>query len=276
MNSVICWDGLTPETPLVRYLRMSAFLALLKGQLFVPSLRQLQASCDPTEGLLSSTSRTFPLAWGRFLAATEGALGEWLHPEEINSLREVRERALRNPTELPTEDLTEAIALSRGILCFHLKREEDMAMWQIYARDGVLIETNPGSLDAIQVPVNSPAHIGRIRYHKVGDDLEKDAIPLIARPYFFKLKGYEFEQEARWAVVTKPAKAGTLLPVDAKKLVRRVRFSPFMHRSEARLLAELCRPFLDTDDIKQSPSRAIDPLDQYGMPVPLGRILIPE
>ena len=276
MKPKILSDDLHPETPLVRYLRMGAFLALLKGQMFVPSLRQLQTSCDPTEGLLSSTSQSFPDAWRRFVAATESQLLDVLDPAEAASISDVHKEAKGTGFLSLTDKLTTTIALSRAILCFYTEQEEDMAMWQLYARDGVAIETTPSRLEAIEVDSKCAPHIARVRYNRVGDDLQKDSIPLIARPHLFKLNCYSFERETRWVLVTKPCEIGVLLKVNPRLLIKRVRFSPFMHPNEAKVLKELCKLFLDTTDVTLSPSRSISPVDRYGVAVTLGSILKTE
>lgn len=259
MASTIFWDGLKPDDPLVRYMRLSAFLSLVKGHLFIPSLETLQQSSDPTEGLLSTTSISFPLALAKFTATPTKDMGQWLFPEEIKSIENLHGEARNGQPNSIVVRLAEQIARTRAVLSFYARREENMAMWQIYARDGVAIETSPASLEAIDLPCHSVPHLARVRYHNVGDDLEKDAIPLLARPYLFKLKCYEFEQEVRWAMVKLPEGQGIMVQVNPREFVKRVRFSPFMHPSEANVIADLCRPLLDTTDICQSATRRIDP-----------------
>jgi hypothetical protein len=146
-------------------------------------------------------------------------------------------------------------------------------MWQLYAKDGVLIETNAHRLESIQTPGESEAFLARIRYCEIDDEFNQDDIQLLARPYLFKLKCYGFEREARWVVTSPSGWTGQPLPVDPKILIKKVRFSPFMPSGAAALLKEFSRPFLATDDIEQSQSRVVEPLDQVGAPITIEEAL---
>lgn len=261
------WHGLAPDTRLVRYMRLSAFLSLISGRQFFPSLKVLQGSSDPTEGQLTSTHFSFVRALAAF--ASRPDLAPWLHPSEIASIQAIHSAALNAPCpdlETVQRRLEERLAETRAILCFHGKPEEDMAMWQIYARDGVAIETTPHQLDAFAFPANSFPHLAEVRYRDVGQFGDEEPISLIARPYLFKLSCYGFEKEIRLAFVTEPTGSGVTIQVNARKLIKSVRFSPFMHADEAKVIGDLCRPFLDTHDIEQSTNRAIPPWSRYGVP----------
>lgn len=273
MKSLQLWEepDLTPDTKIVRYMRLSAFLSLLKGRIFIPMLRTLQQELDPTEGLLTSTFPNFVMALGAF-AASEN-LSEWLHPAEYESIKDIHSKAFKTQALPDVVELTSRLEETRAVLCFHRQPAEVMAMWQIYARDGVAIETTPRQLDkAVTFPAGSYPHLAKINYHNEGDqDLEKRAIPLIARPYLFKLKCYEFEDEVRLGMVTKLSAEklkGVHLDVDARSMITGVRLSPFMHRTEAKDIISFCQPLLPGCDIRQSSKRNIFPAQRYGVPFP--------
>lgn len=276
MNPTILWDGLKTNTPLFRYLPLTALLSLLKGQIFVPSLKQLQDSSDPTEGSLPSTCPRFENAWGRFANSTEEELHQVITPVEYECIRSLHDQARHGretPLPVPTHEIISTVSNTRGVLCFQRNGSENMAMWRIDAQDGARIETDAAGLESIKPPSGSERFLGSIRYVETGEDLEKEDIRLIARPYLFKQRCYEFEQESRWIIAYPSGWEGHFLSVDPKDLIKTVRLSPFIRMADAKILMELIRDYLPAATIEHSGSRFLNPLNQIRMPVPLGKAL---
>jgi hypothetical protein len=138
-------------TPLWRYMKLSILLLLSEGKAFFPSVRTLQAS-DPLEGT-QHHDPTWLFTMFQHLHGSE-ALSEfesWL----MNEWDEVSNHNLSNsgsfaPSykyQLLCEEFTKRMAARRAVWCWIRNSYESAAMWSIYAKAGVAIET---TWDALQ------------------------------------------------------------------------------------------------------------------------------
>lgn len=246
-----------------RYMRLGAYLSLLKGDLFVPKLRTLRENSDPTEGQLLLTSESFVKAWSGFDQSCDwqGDL-ERFEEDSLQTISSEKDLSIR---PFLVENYYNHVADSRAVLCFCGSDQESMAMWQIFARDGVLIQTTCGALGEINLGSNKSSVLANIRYRNVGANLEKEYPQLVARPQLFKLKCYEFENEIRWFTSIEGSGPGLCLNIDSKRFVKKVVLSPFMFRNEADAVKRISESVLGQIDISQSSGRFIRREYQYGI-----------
>jgi hypothetical protein len=109
-----------------------------------------------------------------------------------------------------------------------------MALWRIYAKEGVAIQTTPARIKAAFDPaVVDTALIARVCY--VDDARKEGQDHHFMRPYLFKQRCYKHEREVRIIFPRNPDDSDErrLLPLDPRKLIGCVRISPHIPRSEA-------------------------------------------
>jgi hypothetical protein len=110
--------------------------------------------------------------------------------------------------------------------------EESVAMWNLYARAGLLIKTNWKAIqDTLAGQSDYEAGLFSVNYVRVGAHDEKfKRADNLKRPYLFKSRSYKHEQELRivFSAKGKWLHPGTELRIDPKKLIKWVTFSPYL------------------------------------------------
>jgi hypothetical protein len=211
-------------------MRLSAFLMLLRGKVFVPTIEDLRYG-DPLEArILSNDTRSYFDNLPDFDR-------EWLlgrsNPTELSFINHSQTGAHRRARSLEAIWDRE-LAKRRRIWCWHEADIESMALWRIYAKEGVAIQTTPARIKAAFDPaVVDTALIARVCY--VDDARKEGQDHHFMRPYLFKQRCYKHEREVRIIFPRNPDDSDErrLLPLDPRKLIGCVRISPHIPRSEA-------------------------------------------
>jgi len=231
-------------------MKLSAFLLLLKGTVFIPLLSKLQEG-DPKEVRASTgstgedevwesdvfqkavpwlenkhTSRRFDLsgfaqAWG--FSSKPHLLDEWRFQL---STRRCAWCWCAPPIHAPGDFL------------------ESMAMWNLYARDGVAVKTTLGRIaEAIVEPRLEEMLVAPICYKESALDLEH-----AKRPFVLKTPSYRHEEEVRLVFRTNAVvvDAGVKLRLDPGKLLngQEVVISPYVLAEEANAIEQAAQEML--------------------------------
>ncbi len=248
-------DDLPDDTELWRYMRLSTFLMLLRGKVFVPTIGELRFG-DPME------ARNLSVQTRSYFDNIRDNDHEWLLSRSSDSERLIikdsrTEAHQRARTFIAIWD--RELAQRRRVWCWHQADIESMALWHIYAKEGVAIQTTPARIKAAFDPYFvDTALIGRVRYvdhaRREGQDHH------FMRPYLFKQRCYQHEREVR-VVFPRDSEAPDerrLLPLDPRQLISSVRISPHIPRSEAveirRSLIQAWRSGDQLDDSDDDPA----------------------
>ena len=139
----------------------------------------------------------------------------------------------------------------RAVWCWFVSpdsTEHSVAMWNLYAKDGVLIRTTWQAIqDTLANESRYEAALFEVQYVSVGDHDERFNSPEnLRRPFLFKSKGYKHEQEMR-IVFQDEGKwmyPGIELSIDYKKFIKQLTFSPYLSGPEFESLRRLVRRYL--------------------------------
>lgn len=221
---------LPEDAELWRYMNLSAFLMLLRGKMFIPTLAELRSE-DPFE------STTKCKKTRGYFANLSGPDLEWLQSKAKKHERKI---LTDSQTEKPQkiEVLMKVwdreLAERRTIWCWHQSSIESMAQWHVYGKNGVAIKTTPAKIKSSFDPAYvDTALIAPVQY--IQDSSTVTRSHHFMRPYLLKQKCYEHEKEVRLVFPrdSDDPDGHRLLPINAKTLIAELRISPYIHRSEA-------------------------------------------
>jgi hypothetical protein len=227
-----------------RYVKISSLVDLLHGKIFIPSFETLRKA-DPQELDVPAYSFDF-LERAFFNNPTFEQEQQWLQQrweERIGTkFREVEDLKDR---VLFMEWIRE-LAHRRCTWCWFVSldcTEESIAMWNLYAKDGVLIKTTwEGIQNTLASELGYEAALFKVNYVRVGEHDDKfTSAENLNRPYLFKSKGYKHEQEMR-VVFSKQGSwlhPGVTLQADPKNLIKWLTFSPYLSGSEVESLKQI-------------------------------------
>src|SRR6266568_5613260 len=185
-------DELPDHADLWRYMRLSTLLMLLRGKVFVPTITELRRG-DPIEARKLSTDTR------AYFDDLPDQDREWL----LRRANE-KERIILNH---PGTDCSQRAAMfvriwdrelaeRRRIWCWHQADIESMALWQIYAKEGVAIRTTPARIkDSFDPYLVDTALIARVHY--INSACPKAPDHCYMRPYLLKERCYQHEREVR-------------------------------------------------------------------------------
>jgi hypothetical protein len=231
-------NPLREGAPIVRYMSIQAFLMLLDGNVFIPSIRKLQ-EVDPLESLLPS--ECIPEFSQLCLRLHEPGNTEWL-----------QKRQVVNSNETETDVWLRELTTRRCIWCWYSESEESMGLWNTYGARGVAVVS---SLKRVRngfstIPHATGTSVGLVQYvprnaRALGDTCNDP--DWLYRPYYFKHTAYTYEREIRFVIglnsTNTQQSGGALFPVDPKQLIEKVIISPQFRLTEARAFASFLRKF---------------------------------
>jgi len=229
---------LSDDAELWRYMRLSTLLMLLRGKVFVPTIQELRRG-DPVE------ARNLSVRTRSYFDDLSDIDRKWLLDHATKS-----ELAIVDDPNTDSKQIARCfvaiwdreLAQRRRIWCWHQADIESMALWNIYAKEGVAVQTSPARIkDAFDPRLVDTALISRVKY--VDHARREGGEIYFMRPYLFKQRCYQHEREVRVVFPRDPDNlgGGRLLPVDPHKLIERVHISPHIPRTEA---AEIRRSIL--------------------------------
>ncbi len=213
-----------------RYARLSTLLLLLEGRAFIPSVRQLQQG-DPTESMFVDPRQT--AAFENLSEADRDWLLHRASDEEAKAIRESDDSAKRSTTLCAV--WRRELANRRCAWAWYGADIESMALWNIYAMEGVAIGTTVERLVRALAKKRSATH-AQLRAVTYLDFSRDEELPedLVLQPYFVKQRSYAHEREIR-LVCPAPdsSSSGITIEVDAGELIQEVALSPWMPDGEA-------------------------------------------
>ena len=255
--------AISPDLAIVRYIKIAAFLMLSQGKVFIPSLKTLQHA-DPLEALLPS--RVYPGYLGFHDALTQGEGFQWIQSKAQKLERKCIEKDKNSPYArgLLVQIWLRELAIRRCIWCWYAKRPESMAMWNNFGLHGIaIVSTIAGVRAALSLPDDALTSVARVNYVR-GEGIQMDPQlihPLwINRPYYFKQKAYDYEEEVRLVFACEPVylalKGGIVRNVNPSLLIDEVLISPHIHFDEAKAIKDVILavcPFLGSHHVTISP-----------------------
>jgi len=227
-----------------RYIKVSSLVDLLNGKIFIPSFETLR-NADPQE--LGAPGYSVDFLERDFFNHSDGEREQqWLQKRweerlgtKFRAVGDVKDRML-------FMEWIRELAHRRCTWCWFVSlddTEESVAMWNLYARDGVLIKTNWKAIEeTLKSQSQYEAGLFKVDYVRVGGHEEKfKSAENLKKPYLFKSKGYKHEQEMR-IVFSNQGRwmhPGIVLDIDAKRLIKWMTFSPYLSRPEVESLKHL-------------------------------------
>jgi hypothetical protein len=266
---------------IIRYMRVPAFLMLLKGKVFLPSLETLQRG-DPWESQL-------PLSLDRHLhdcfdELFDRGCNDWLESLAQGwekSALQVRLARVAEETGggygLATMSMDwrqtagpaliriwlRELAKRRCVWCWNnapyqkskdnssSQHWESMGLWNVYGSHGVAIVSSPDRIrNAVQLPDGVHSSAGNVNYLPLNSPNPPAILrePIwLHRPYYFKLNSYEYEREVRFVIAVdhdrmrKRRTAGVVLDIKPEILLDKVVISPHLNQDEAECLEDIMR-----------------------------------
>ena len=260
------------NTPLWRYMKLSTFLLLLKGTAFIPLLSKLQEA-DPKEVRASKHSA------GEDAVCKSDVFREaadWLekkHTSRRFDLSKLSHDGCFDPGPHLLDEWRFQLSTRRCPWCWcappvpalapaggtgrpHEPGDflESMAMWNLYARDGVAVKTTLGQItDAVVEPGLEEMLVAPICYDQSVLDWEH-----AKRPFVFKTRSYRHEEEVRLVFRTNAAvaDAGVKLRLDPGRLLngQEVVISPYVEADEAAAIKQVAREVTQQGDREMLPA----------------------
>jgi hypothetical protein len=235
---------LDPERPIFRYMRLPAFLMLLTGEAFIPTLATLRKS-DPLESRLPLLC--YPCFASHFSPFWEDGAAEWLFekmPKWKAEYVQVNQKAHSNSAgRYYINTWLDELANRRCIWCWYASSQQSMAQWKVYASYGVAIQSSLARIRSAleQTLPSTKTSAGLVHYEEAlrfnaNDDFVDPR--WLVRPYYFKEMAYKYEEEVRLAMAVNPglcdlSPGGIRLNIDPAKLIAEVIISPEIYGSEA-------------------------------------------
>lgn len=238
--------------PIYRYMRLPAFLMLLTGETFVPTLATLRKS-DPLESRLPLLC--YPRFASHFLPLFESGVMDWLLKKmpkwKANYLQVNQAEYFDSAGRYYVEAWLDELANRRCIWCWYESKKQSMAQWKVYGSYGVAIRSSLALIRSAleQIPPFTKTSAGLVHYKSstTFNTSESFVDPSwLTRPYYFKEEAYEHEKEVRLVMAVNPglcdlSQGGILLKVDPAKLIQEVVISPEVYGSEAVALKSILR-----------------------------------
>ena len=222
-------DELPEDTELWRYMRLSTFLMLLRGKLFVPTIAELRRD-DPIEARsICAKTRSY------FDNLSKGDR-DWLLSHAKKTERTIIDHADTQENQkarIFKEIWDRELEQRRRIWCWHHADIESMALWHIYAREGIAIQSTPARIKEAFPSSVDTALIARVAYI---DHARQEALDHhFMRPYLLKQRCYSHEKEVRviFPRDSDDPDGHRLLSIDPFKLIKQIWISPHIPRSEA-------------------------------------------
>lgn len=238
-----------PENPIpgrqkiVRYMSLQALMMLLAGRVFIPSIKKLQET-DPLESLLPS--KCIPDFPQQCLSLHKKENAGWLN--QAAKQTRLTTTHCEDIQQRHVEVWIHELAVRRCIWCWYGDLEESMGLWNSYGARGVAVVS---SLERIRKAFPAMGHItktsvGWVKYvNRLLPDFGHSAKEpdWIYRPYYFKQKCYDYEQEIRFVIGLYAGNTlelgGDLFQVDPTQLIERVILSPQFRITEAMALGSI-------------------------------------
>jgi hypothetical protein len=238
----------------MRYMKLSTFLLLLDGGLFIPTIRLLQTG-DRLESRVPKELLR-PNYGGKMRPIVE--------PHEQLLLRTTRGPKVLRPEGSEHSGTTllflaerwlHELALRRCVWCWNQSTDDLYALWKLYGERGVAVLSTVGRIrnalekagarEGIVAPVRYAPLRTPQRLEETSTFLTMDQLQHLQRPYLFKDAGYRIEEEVRFVLSTNPIATsdlgGIMIEIDAKALIKDFKISPELPPAEDAYIERFAR-----------------------------------
>jgi len=218
-------------------------------------VKQLEVS-DPKEGYLSRYDDEV-LGSDQFNAAYS-----WLSEKHASRHPDLH-RFLPNgpvPDHVLLAEWRYQLGIRRGAWCWVARATESMAMWNLYAKEGVAIKTTVGQVKA-SLYLGEPG-LGDREILVLVAEINYSELPLCSphkneyamRPFALKSASYEHEKEVRlvFRVNAAVGAPGVKVELDPKRLLegQEVIISPYLEKDEANAVKSLGEKMLKGTNVR--------------------------
>jgi hypothetical protein len=230
----------------MRYMKLSTFLLLLDGRLFVPTIQLLQDG-DRLESRVPE-KLLGPTTYGRKMQPIVGAHEQLLlrTGRGPKVLRPEGSEHSGTTISFLAERWLHELALRRCVWCWNQSTDLLHALWKLYGERGVAVMSTVGRIrkalekagarEGIVAPVRYAPLRTPQRLEETSTFLAMEQPQHLRRPYLFKDAGYRIEEEVRFVLSTNPIATskvrGILIDVDAKALIKDFEISPELPPAE--------------------------------------------
>ena len=235
---------LPADWPIFRYMRLPAFLLLLRGEAFIPTLATLRKS-DPLESRLPLLC--YPRFAAHFSSLWDDGAADWLLKKmpkwKADYVLANQAAHFDSAARFYIETWLDELAARRCIWCWYASQEQSMAQWKVYASYGIAIRSSLAQIRSALEPTHplTASSAGLVQYERAVSFNPNDNFVdsrWLTRPYYFKEVAYEHEKEVRLVMAVNPglcdlSQGGIRLNLDPAKLIREVIISPEIYGSEA-------------------------------------------
>lgn len=227
--------------PIWRYMKLSTFLLLLDGKVWLPSIATLQ-SMDPLEGRLGDGFHES--LWA--VLDHQGLRDEtekWLHESLDPSMQRMlgfNSGHYHLTSRVLGSTYAAILARRRVAWCWFKSDLESAAMWSIYGNCGIAVRTSPEQLNQ-SFPAGKDKTIEKMIYVDRRPCTENSLQRLIherpeaiLRPYFMKAAEYKHEEEVRLVAHCPEGAAGILVSdIKIESLINEIVISPILPMGES-------------------------------------------
>jgi hypothetical protein len=239
-------EKISPDTRLVRYMKLETFLLLLDGLVFVPTLKTLQ-NADRNEAIL-------PLLWTPFYEEKMRPIvmphKEWLFETAGHPTMRVLDEAYRDISDLclATQCWRFALATRRCVWCWNRASEHFHFMWKTYGDRGVAIFSTVGKIRKVLSASGAQGIVSTVRYVPLADSVPRPEYAALKtyfhRPHLFKDSGYKPENEVRFVLQVDPNQlnvggTGRTVNIDPRAIIDRLEVSPHLFSDEQQTIYQL-------------------------------------
>lgn len=245
------------DTPLWRYVQLPELLLNLGGTLRLTSVQALHHR-DPTEGLpyWNDVTQNWLFEVDKHPELSYSELSQW-----------VKEQCpVKNGSQLHEMEVfkhwQDHVRKTRYVSCFYQSPFESIAMWQLYARDGFVIQTSVNRLgDGLKdASPHLPWRISKMLYWDKANEINPDSfdkVPelkhVLLRPFLLKAREYKHENEVRLFTSADHPFGDTICVknVRPQHWIEQIRISPEFRSCDATLLLELLRTLFSKNNCRE-------------------------
>jgi hypothetical protein len=247
-----------------RYVPLRTLFFYLNSLVFVPSVEKLRAS-DPFEGEFFEETAWFNSAFGKHFGDAEPRIEKWIH--DVLCSEHDRNHIRINPN-YPNAAATiyqrryfEFVRRTRYAWCWFRSWRESAAMWQVYGKQGVAIQSTVGRVTEALSKTNFPFVFGSMTYvdYRAGvstrfNPENSSDFALLLRPQFLKRIEYQSEHEVRFvAAAPEYERKGILLKkINPADWITAIRLWPELTSAEEASLIDTIHKILPGVDCEKS------------------------
>jgi|SRR5271165_236376 len=255
-------DPIDDDTKLIRYMKLSTFLLLLKNRLFIPSLRLLQET-DRLEARIPQSCCAPSLhyedmMWNRVFGEDEHQ--KWLfNASGVGQVGKSTSLLEQQPLWFLTETWLTQLARRRCVWCWDRSTEQLHAMWKLYGERGVAVFSTAGKIrkalelskarQGIVSPVTYVPLPSRLRPEGVSEQFGLMRPENLRRPYLYKDSGFRIEEEVRFVLAASPiatdAFGGAIFNIAAQSIICDFEVSREIPADERRCIEMLAKTRLN-------------------------------